>query len=120
MHPIKRIFLIGLFSFGTVAGFGHGFAHLGSCHANRRAAFEDRVADVCTRSAERAWEGHGAMNAPPPPAPYAPPAPSITYVIAAPGTLTLGATVPAAVVPAAPPAVAPAAATPALEAPAAP
>jgi hypothetical protein len=57
MHPIKRGFLIALFSFGTVAGFAHGFGSMAMCwhhHAeHRRAAFEHRVADVCTRSAER-------------------------------------------------------------------
>jgi hypothetical protein len=35
MHPIKRFLLIGLFGFGTVAGFAHGFAHIGSCHTHR-------------------------------------------------------------------------------------
>lgn len=93
MHPIKRFFLIALFGFGTVAGFAHGFAHLGwwahACHADRRAAFEDRVADVCTRSAERVWDERAAVPAaapaaaplpppafygyPPPPAPFAGP-----------------------------------------------
>lgn len=57
MHPIKRGALIVLFSLGTIAGFGHGIAsvacHAGSCHQSRRAAFEEHVADVCTRAAER-------------------------------------------------------------------
>jgi hypothetical protein len=64
MHPIKRMFLITLFSIGTVGGFAHGFAHVGrcasSCHAQRRQAFEERVADVCTRSAHRVYEERGA------------------------------------------------------------
>jgi hypothetical protein len=57
---MKRAFLIVLFSFGTVGGFAHGFAHLGrcasSCHAQRRQAFEERVADTCTRSAQRVYD----------------------------------------------------------------
>jgi len=66
MHPIKRAFLVVLFSIGTVGGFAHGFAHLGHCaagHQARREAFEARVADVCTRSAERVYEGHQAALA---------------------------------------------------------
>jgi hypothetical protein len=62
MHPIKRGALIALFSFGALAGFGHGIAsvacHAGSCHQQRRAAFEDHVAEVCTRAAERARTDH--------------------------------------------------------------
>ncbi|GAB4207387.1 MAG: hypothetical protein OHK0013_24990 [Sandaracinaceae bacterium] len=60
MHPMKRAFLIVLFSLGTVGGFAHGLAHVGrcasSCHAQRRQAFEDRVADVCTRAAQRVYD----------------------------------------------------------------
>ena len=110
MHPIKRVFLIGLFSFGTIAGFGHGFAHLGwaagSCHSSRRAAFEDRVADVCTRSAERVWQEGHAVSAPGP-------AVGSTLTIAMPTTLTIGVA-PAALAPAA---LAPAVASPATLAP---
>jgi hypothetical protein len=62
MHPIKRGALIALFSFGAIAGFGHGIAsvacHAGSCHQSRRAAFEDHVAEVCTRAAERVEAEH--------------------------------------------------------------
>jgi hypothetical protein len=58
MHPIKRAGLIALFSFGAIAGFGHGFASLGQCHQHRRDAFEGHVADVCTRSAERSFAEH--------------------------------------------------------------
>lgn len=57
MHPRKRALLIVLFSIGTVGGFAHGFVSLGrswaSCRAERRRAFEDHVAEVCTRAAER-------------------------------------------------------------------
>ncbi len=63
MHPIKRAFLVVLFSIGTVGGFAHGFAHLGHCmashHEARRDAFEAHVADVCTRSAERVMHERG-------------------------------------------------------------
>ncbi|MCC6214929.1 MAG: hypothetical protein IT376_08680 [Polyangiaceae bacterium] len=59
----KRKLLIGGLALGALAGFGAGFARLGACaherHAHRRAAFEDRVADVCVRAAERA-RGDGA------------------------------------------------------------
>jgi hypothetical protein len=63
MHPIKRGALIALFSFGAIAGFGHGIAavacHAGSCHQSRRAEFEDHVAEVCTRAAERVQSERG-------------------------------------------------------------
>lgn len=75
MHPIKRAFLVVLFSIGTVGGFAHGFAHLGHCasgHQARREAFEARVADVCTRSAQRVYdERQGAIDADGAPAPEA-------------------------------------------------
>lgn len=71
MHPIKRAFLITFFSLGTIGGFASGFAHLGAhcaSHHQRRAAFEDHVADVCTRAAHRAT---GARpEAPPQQDPY--------------------------------------------------
>lgn len=54
---MKRKLLIAALAFGTVAGFGSGFASLarGGCrsHHDRRAAFERRVADVCLEAAER-------------------------------------------------------------------
>ncbi len=62
MHPIKRAFLVVLFSLGTIGGFAHGFAHVGHCaqhHEARRQQFENRVADVCTRSAQRVYDEHG-------------------------------------------------------------
>jgi hypothetical protein len=71
MHPIKRAFLITFFSLGTIGGFASGFAHLGAhcaSHHQRRAAFEDHVANVCTRAAQRA---DGARpEAPPQQDPY--------------------------------------------------
>lgn len=52
-----RMLLIGALSFGTVAGFASGFAHMGHCarghHEARRAAFEAHVADLCVQAAER-------------------------------------------------------------------
>ncbi len=66
MHPIKRAFLVVLFSLGTVGGFAHGFAHVGHCaagHQARREAFEARVADVCTRSAQRVHDERAAERA---------------------------------------------------------
>jgi hypothetical protein len=65
MHPIKRAFLVVLFSLGTVGGFAHGFASLGHCaarHEARREAFERRVADVCTHSAERVYGERAAAE----------------------------------------------------------
>lgn len=64
MHPMKRVFMIALLSVGAVGGFAHGFASLAFCaarhHESRRAYFEDHVADVCTRSAERVFDERGA------------------------------------------------------------
>ena len=50
----RRKVLVGLLSLGAIGGFASGIASM-RCHARmRRAAFEDRVADVCVRAAERA------------------------------------------------------------------
>jgi hypothetical protein len=69
MHPIKRAILVVLLSLGAIGGFTHGFAHMAQCHSScgmsRREQFEQHVADVCTRSAERVHE-HGVPPAPPP------------------------------------------------------
>jgi hypothetical protein len=58
---LKRRLLIGALAFGTFFGYAAGFmslgAHAAHCHAARRAAFESHVADVCTRSAHRVWDG---------------------------------------------------------------
>ena len=65
MHPIQRAFLVVLFSVGTVGGFAHGFASLGRCaarHEAQREAFEQHVAEVCTRSAERVLRERGAEH----------------------------------------------------------
>lgn len=62
MYYFKRKLLIGVLAFGTIAGYASGFAHMGHCasrgHEARRAAFENHVADVCTRSAERVHREH--------------------------------------------------------------
>jgi hypothetical protein len=53
----RRILLV-LFAVGAIAGFGCGFAHLREHSYWRHREFEDRVADVCTRAAERVYEKH--------------------------------------------------------------
>lgn len=50
---MKRPLLIALLAFGTLAGFGSGFFHMGARAHARRAAFERHVADVCAESALR-------------------------------------------------------------------
>jgi len=59
---MKRRALIFVLAVGTIAGFASG---LFGCHYHgtaRQQAFEDHVADVCTRAAERA---RGVPAAPP-------------------------------------------------------
>lgn len=73
MHPMKRGFLVVLLSLGAIGGFTHGFASLAHCGSggcsSHRDQFEEHIADVCTRAAqrqfdaqaaeeERAWEAH--------------------------------------------------------------
>lgn len=65
---MKRRLLIGLFTFGTLFGFGSGFFSMARWHhhaEHRRAAFERHVADVCTDAAYRARD-RGPREAPPP------------------------------------------------------
>ena len=73
---MKRRFLIALFSFGTIFGFGSGIAsmamHTGHHHAHRRAAFERHVADVCVDAAERARDRDRPRYEEPPPPPMVP------------------------------------------------
>ena len=55
---MRRKALMFVLAIGAVAGFASG---LYGCHQrgrDRQQAFEDHVADVCTRAAERA-HGHG-------------------------------------------------------------
>lgn len=104
MHPMKRAFLIFVFGLGTVGGFAHGFASLhgraacGGDRYDRRAAFEDHIAEVCTRAANRVNEeerGHGAFDASrfgtngPAWGPAAPMAAPSAAPIAAPAPLTI-------------------------------
>lgn len=56
---MKHRFLVALLAFGTVAGFGAGFFHMGMHAHGRRDAFERHIADVCTDSALRAQRGSG-------------------------------------------------------------
>ena len=68
MHPMKRAFLILFFGLGTVGGFAHGFASLaGHCGSSghcgsRRESFEDHVAEVCARAAQRVNEEDRAFD----------------------------------------------------------
>ena len=49
---MRRRFLIALFAFGTLAGYGAGFASM-SCRAHqRRANFERHVAHICAEAAK--------------------------------------------------------------------
>jgi predicted transporter len=51
---MKRRILIALLSFGTIAGFGSGFASLSCKRAKHRAAFERHVAELCVSAAKNA------------------------------------------------------------------
>jgi hypothetical protein len=64
-NPMQRKILMVLLGLGAVAGFGAGFARLyhgGFGHHgpggrfDRRAAFEQRVADTCTEAALRVYD----------------------------------------------------------------
>jgi hypothetical protein len=81
---MRRGITIFLLAAGAVAGFGIGIGrlHYGYGHGcgyngrggwgHDRVAFENHVADVCTRSAERVVDGRGKTPAAPTPAPAAP------------------------------------------------
>ena len=59
---MKRRALIFVLAVGSIAGFASG---LFSCHYHgmaRRQAFEDHVADVCTRAAERSRDARDARD----------------------------------------------------------
>ncbi len=53
---MKRKLLIGLFAFGTVAGYGSTFACMKHRHEHRRAHFERHVAQLCVDAARNAEE----------------------------------------------------------------
>lgn len=62
---MRRKGLILVLALGAIAGFASG---LYGCHyhgVERRQAFEDHIADVCTRAAERSRNhAQNAQNAP--------------------------------------------------------
>jgi hypothetical protein len=61
---MRRKALIFVLALGAAAGFASG---LFGCHyrgMERRQAFEDHVADVCTRAAERVRDGRATPPAP--------------------------------------------------------
>jgi hypothetical protein len=61
---MRRRALIFVLALGTVAGFASGVFGCRYHGMERRQAFEDHVADVCTRAAERARDGREAPRAP--------------------------------------------------------
>ena len=62
---MKRKLLIGLFAFGTVAGYGSAFTCFKHRHAHRRAHFEQHIAQVCVEAARRAEAEPAPDEAPP-------------------------------------------------------
>lgn len=50
---MKRKLVIALLALGTVGGFASGFRSMRCHHQARRQAFEDHIADVCVRAAQR-------------------------------------------------------------------
>jgi hypothetical protein len=72
---MRRPFLVALLAFGTVMGFGSGFAHMRHRGYERRAEFERHVADVCVEAAREAEaRAPTAAMVAPAPAPVAAPA----------------------------------------------
>ncbi|HEY2406683.1 MAG TPA: hypothetical protein VGI10_11805 [Polyangiaceae bacterium] len=61
---MRRLAMV-LLAIGAAAGFASGFGHWRCMHDMREHAFEDHVADVCTRAAARVYE-HGAAAKPSP------------------------------------------------------
>ncbi len=67
MNVWKRRALIAFFSVGTVGGFASGFAHVRhGCHHQRRAHFEQHVANVCLQAAARLDAQNQMATAPAP------------------------------------------------------
>ncbi len=73
-----RRFLIALLALGAIVGFGAGFARLWHCNHHGRGygwyggghdQFENRVADVCVRAAERTLRERAGAAEPAKPAP---------------------------------------------------
>lgn len=65
---MKHKLLIVLLGLGTIAGYGASCASLHRHHDQRRAHFEDRVADVCAAAAHRVYDQRSQ------PSPVVPPA----------------------------------------------
>ena len=62
---MKRNALIAVLALGAIAGFGSSLFGCHYHHSARREAFEDHIADVCTRAAERSRQaGTHAQNPP--------------------------------------------------------
>jgi hypothetical protein len=59
---MRRKVLIVLLSLGAIGGFASGFAGLHRRAHFRHERFEERVADVCTRSAERVYSNGKALK----------------------------------------------------------
>ncbi len=51
---MKRRILMVLLAVGAVGGYAEGFAHMHTCHHDRRSAFERHVAEVCIDAANHA------------------------------------------------------------------
>lgn len=70
MYPIKRGILVVLLSLGAIGGFTSGFAHMSACHGGGCSArgpsahdqFEEHIADVCTRAAQRVQDERDAQD----------------------------------------------------------
>jgi hypothetical protein len=86
---MRRGIIIFLLATGAVAGFtigfarlrygyGHGWGHGHGHWGHDRVAFENHIADVCTRSAERVMERNKAAPLPAPAPAPAPASPSAT------------------------------------------
>lgn len=70
---LKRGLLIGLFSIGAIGGFASGIHSMKHHCQARREKFENHVADVCVKAANRAEaeaaaKAEATKNAAPPPA----------------------------------------------------
>lgn len=59
---MRRKALIVLLALGTVGGYASGFASMKWCHNQRRAAFEQHVAQVCVDAARKDDAAHAAAK----------------------------------------------------------
>lgn len=65
---MRRKALIVLLALGTVGGYASGFASMRWCHQQRRAAFEQHVAQVCVDAARQSDAAAARTQAQPQPA----------------------------------------------------